>query len=222
MNPSLRPAEPKVQLPHVEPLGYVKLNFVKAYVRGGGGMLNAHRDTGGDPVLYIDLEHSPHGTELHLGVSGNFSVSPERPSSVKPHIDIYIPQSQIHKFLQSIILANLRRSDRHQAPVGPTRPHYPPTFRESAEGTASGQRETSAKPVCLKRNVLPCVPAVAESGDRGAVCLNSTLARETSDQRARSGGESGEGGCPHSPETSFKQSAPAQPAAAPQARRGGG
>jgi len=41
-------------------------------------------------------------------------------------------------------------------------------------------------------------------------------------ETGRSGGESGEGGCPHSPETSFKQSAPAQPAAAPQARRGKG
>jgi len=134
--------KPKVRLPHVEPLGYAKLNFVKVDVRGGG-MLNAHRDTGGDPVLYVDLEHSPHGTELHFGASGNFSLSPERPSSVKPHIDIYIPESEIHRLLQSIIQANLRRSNRPQAPVGPTSgPQYPPKIRYSADGGVSGQRET--------------------------------------------------------------------------------
>lgn len=79
-------------------------------------------------------------------------------------------------------------------------------------GIPSRLMRRSAKPAGPERNVLPCVPAVAESEDRAVVCLNSTPARGTSDQRARSGSGLGEkfgfGDTPRSLLTASKQPAP--------------
>ena len=146
MTPDLRPPTPKA-LPHVEPLGRVRLNFVKVYDKRL--ILKASGSNPGDnPELFIDLEHprpestQQNGPELHLGVSANFRLEPQKNSRVKPHIDLYIPESEIHKLLQSIIQANLRRGNRPQAPVGSTSwPQDPPIFRDSADVGVSGQRE---------------------------------------------------------------------------------
>lgn len=180
-----RPAEPKVQLPHVEPLGRIPLNFVKVYAPEHGVVLKAHRGNGDNPELYIDLEHprpefeQQNGPELHLGISAKFRVEPLRNSKVKPHIDAYLAESEIHRFLQSIIQANLRRDNRHQAPVGPASwPHYPPTSRESAKVGVSGQRERGGgesvtggvfSPSSSSVLLPPARPAAAPNARRGEV-----------------------------------------------------
>lgn len=141
-----RPPTPKA-LPYVEPLGCVRLNFVKVYDKRL--ILKASGSNPGDnPELFIDLEHprpestQQNGPELHLGISANFRLESQRDSAVKPHLDIYIPASEIHAFLQAIIQANLRRGNRPQAPVGPASwPQDPPLSRDSAKVGASGQRE---------------------------------------------------------------------------------
>lgn len=140
----LRPPTPKA-LPRVEPLGRVRLNFVKVYDKRL--ILKASGSNPDDnPELFIDLEHprsestQQNGPELHLGISANFRLESQRNSAVKPHIDFYIPASEIHAFLQAIIQANLRRSNRPQAPVGPK---FVVSAQRPTSGIAvgSGQRE---------------------------------------------------------------------------------
>ena len=113
----------RTQLPHVEPLGSVKINHVKLFDENL--ILKAHTNNNGDNpklYLYLDIEHplpefkQQKGTELHLGLSGvklsfiaNFRREPKRDSNVKfGRIDAYIPPSEIPKLLQALVRANLR------------------------------------------------------------------------------------------------------------------
>lgn len=97
-------------LPRVQPLGRVRLNFVKVYAPNQGVVLKAHRDNGGCE-LFLDLEDSdrPEGVELHLGIAGSFRPEPLRNSEVKDHIDIYIPRSEVSNLLRALTQANLRK-----------------------------------------------------------------------------------------------------------------
>ncbi len=95
----------KKPLPRIQPLGHVPINFVKVYDKRLILKAAAAND-GDDPELFIDLE-SPrpeytqqNGLELHLGVSANFWVESRRNSQVKPHIDIYIPASEIPRLAE--------------------------------------------------------------------------------------------------------------------------
>ena len=90
---------PQKPLPRVKPLGSVPVSFVKVY--GGNLILKASSKNDGDnPLLFLDLEHprpnfgQMDGSELHLGVAAKFRLEPQRDSSVKPHIDIYVPASE--------------------------------------------------------------------------------------------------------------------------------
>lgn len=102
-------------LPLVEPLGRVRLNFVKAYDKRNILKASA-RNEGDNPELFIDLEHPVEGftemkeTELHLGISANFHLEPQKNSAVKPHIDLFVPASEIPNLLNALVRANLRRS----------------------------------------------------------------------------------------------------------------
>lgn len=97
----------KKELHRVEPLGRVKVNFVKAYDKRSILKASA-RNEGDNPELFIDLEHpQPSFTEmdspeLHLGISANFRFEPQRDSSVKPHIDIYVPASEARRLREML------------------------------------------------------------------------------------------------------------------------
>jgi len=110
---STPPSPTKTPLPHVEPLGRVRVNFVKVYDKRLIMKASAKND-GDNPELFLDLEHprpefeQQDGVELHLGVSANFRLEQRRDSSVKPHIDVYLPLSEIPKLLQALVRANLR------------------------------------------------------------------------------------------------------------------
>lgn len=84
-------------LPRVEPLGRLKVNFVKVY--SPQLMMKAHEKNHNDnPELFVDIE----GEEIHLGVSAKFRFEPQRESQVKPHIDIYIPITEGAKVLEMV------------------------------------------------------------------------------------------------------------------------
>jgi len=94
------------ELPRVEPLGRIRINFVKIYSRDL--VMKAHADNGDKPELFIDLEHAGRGGELHFGISADFRFEPWRYTEVKPHIDIYIPASEIPRLREM-----LARGDFH-------------------------------------------------------------------------------------------------------------
>lgn len=95
-----RKPQSQKQLPRVEPLGHIPINFVKVYGRELIMKASAKNDNV-SPTLFLDLERprpefgQMDGPELHLGVSASFRSEDVRPSGVKPHIDIYIPASEI-------------------------------------------------------------------------------------------------------------------------------
>lgn len=97
----------KKPLPYVQHLCRIPLNFVKVYDKRLILKASAAND-GDNPELFIDLEH-PHpefiqqnGAEIHLGVSANFRLEPQRNSVVKPHVDIYIPISEVGKLIEAL------------------------------------------------------------------------------------------------------------------------
>ncbi len=204
-------------LPYVEPLGRVKLNLVKAYDKRL--ILKASAKNKDDnPVLYIDLEHPRDDftqmkeTELHLGISANFRVEPQHDSSVKPHIDIYIPKSEIHSFLRSIIQANLirRSGGRGTATTGfegnlgasllasnrPAPAPAPQAPAQSAGRVGSRERPSSAgsNPALDQRtygeesSAKPAVPGEAEAGQEAPVEAGPGAAGASSSHGRSAGG----------------------------------
>ena len=106
-------AAQRTPLPLVEPLGRVSPRFCKLYSKEHGIFLKTHADNGGDkPTLWIDLEHSEWGPELHLAVTQGWRKEAVRESGVKndSRLDIYIPASEISKLLSALVQANLRQA----------------------------------------------------------------------------------------------------------------
>ncbi len=102
MFPAAAPS--KTPLPHVQHLCRIPVNFVKCYDQRF--LLKAARED--QPELFVDLEtprpdfQEQNGAELHLGVSGQFRLEARRNSAVKPHLDIYIPISEVAKLREAL------------------------------------------------------------------------------------------------------------------------
>ena len=100
-----------MRIPKMIPLGRLKANFVKVY--DDRCMLAAGPTQA--PVVFIDLElpqpeyQQQKETEIHIGISANFQLGSRKDSGVKPHIDIYLPLSEIGKLEE--IIGSLRSSD---------------------------------------------------------------------------------------------------------------
>jgi len=106
-------------LPRIRFLGRFPINFVKVY--DSRLILKASAANGGDnPELFLDLE-SPQPSftqqncaELHLGIAANFRLEQSRNSAVKPHIDIYLPASEIPRLLKALGRAEGDRRGCHK------------------------------------------------------------------------------------------------------------
>lgn len=97
-------------LPRIQPLGRVDgipINYVKVYAPKQGVVLKAHHENNDGCRLFIDLEDSGRneGIELHLGVGGNLRAESLRNSKVKPHIDVYVPRSEVISLITALYAA---------------------------------------------------------------------------------------------------------------------
>ena len=107
----LRPPTPGTKpLPRMQSLGRVDgipINYVKVYAPKQGVILKAHHENDDGCRLFLDLEDSGRneGIELHLGVGGNLRPEPLRNSNVKPHIDVYVPRSEVIPLVTALYAA---------------------------------------------------------------------------------------------------------------------
>jgi len=89
----------------VQQLGHLLPRFCKLYSREHGIFLKTHADNDGNkPTLWIDLERSKWGMELHLAVVGGYRVEDVKESQVKRETrdDWYIPLSEVKELKKAI------------------------------------------------------------------------------------------------------------------------